>query len=219
MEMTNQIYTDAEPYRHTLNEIGVRCCTDKSTITHCYLGNYAKYFESWRNNEFTLLEIGVAEGGSIKMWREYFPKAKVYGIDINPDCAGDGIFIGSQNDPYFMASVLDKIGAPDVIIDDGSHIGIDMINTFKLLFRIVREGGYYIIEDTHCFYNLHYSEHSGVFEYFTGLAKDVDVAGRAMTGNTEYAINHGMTDPPVPEFSRYLKAMHIHPSLWIFERK
>lgn len=202
-----------------LNEIGLQCKTDKSTITHCYLDNYSKYFESWRHKEFTLLEIGVADGKSIMMWRQYFPLAKVYGIDINPDCAGEGIFIGNQTDLDFMASVMNKIGAPDIIIDDGSHIGSDMIHSFKTLFRWVNSGGFYIVEDTHCFYNAHYAGASNVFGFFTGLCEHVDVAGRAMTGNAEYAINHGMTDPPVPEFSRYLNAIHIHPSLWIFERR
>ena len=202
-----------------LNDIGLQYKTDKSTITHCYLGNYEKYLESWREKEFNLLEIGVAGGASIAMWREYFPKAKVYGIDNNPDCAGEGIFIGSQTDHNFLNQTMDKIGGMSLIIDDGSHVGHDMISTFKLLFPKLLSGGYYVVEDTHCIYSPHYEQGSGAFNYFTGLAKDVDVAGRAMTGNQDYAINHLMVDPPVPTFSRYLKAIHIHPSLWIYERK
>src|SRR3990167_8698218 len=97
-----------------LNEIGLKYKTDKSTITHCYLDNYEKHISQWRDKEFNLLEIGVAGGASIKMWREYFPKAKVYGIDNNPDCAAEGIFIGSQNDITFMADVLTKIGGTDI---------------------------------------------------------------------------------------------------------
>lgn len=203
----------------SLNEIGVKHATDKSTITHCYLDNYEKHLGSWRDKEFTLLEIGVAGGASIKMWREYFPNAKVYGIDNNPECAGDGIFIGSQTDLDFMASVMNRIGAPDIIIDDGSHIGHDMINSFKALFRWVVSGGYYIIEDTHCLYSEHYNQGSNAFQFFTGLVRDVDVAGRAMTGNAQYAIDHGMLEPSVPEYSRFLKAIHFYPSLYIFERK
>lgn len=203
----------------TLNEIGVKHATDKSTITHCYLDNYAKHLEHRRNEPLTILEIGVAGGASIKMWREYFPNAKVYGIDNNPDCAGEGIFIGDQNDLNFMVKVMTDIGGVDIIIDDGSHVGHDMINSFKMLFRAVKNGGYYVVEDTHCLYSEHYNQGSKAFEFFTGLVKDVDVAGRAMTGNQDYAINHGMTEPPVPEYSRYLKAIHFYPSLYIFERK
>lgn len=201
-----------------LNDLGVKHGTDKSTITHCYLDNYTRYFEPWREKEFNLLEIGVAGGGSMRMWREYFPKAKIYGIDNEPNCAGEGVFIGNQNDTGFINYVVQQTGPLSIIIDDGSHEGPFTIKSFKELFKGVVSGGYYVVEDTHCFYSPTYAKGSGVFEFFSSLAKDVDIAGRAMTGNREYAINHGMTDPPVPEFSRHLHAMHIHTSLWIFER-
>jgi hypothetical protein len=133
IELTEQVELIKQPLK-TLNELGVEHKTDKSTITHCYLNNYAKYFESWRDKEFVLLEIGVASGASIRMWREYFPKAKVYGIDNNPDCAGEGIFIGSQIDAAFLDEVLEKIGTPSIIIDDGSHYAPNTIFSFKHLY-------------------------------------------------------------------------------------
>ncbi len=209
----------------TLNEIGLKHKTDKASTTHGYLDNYAKYLESWRNKKFVLLEIGVASGASIKMWREYFPNAKVYGIDNNPDCAGEGIFIGSQTDVEFLNKVFAEIGAPDIIIDDGSHVGQDMVDTFRMLFSIINSGGYYILEDTHCIYSEHYSgafQSNGrtlAYNYFSDMPYHVDVAGRAMTGNAQYAIDSGIQDPPVPEFSRLLSAIHIHPSVRIFERR
>lgn len=209
-----------------LNEIGVKHGTDKSTITHHYLDNYSKYFESWRYKAFTLLEIGVASGASIRMWREYFPNAKVYGIDNNPDCAGDGIFIGSQADPAFLDSVLAQIGIPDIIIDDGSHFGPSTIQTFQHLFPKMAAGGYYVVEDTHCFYCPTYGEAppygqgmSEVYKFFTSLPAHVDVFGRAMCGNPEVAINASIETPPVPEYSRILDSMHIHTSLWFLKRK
>lgn len=214
------IYTDMEPSKYSLNDIGVKYKTDKSTITHCYLDNYERHVEKWRNEEITILEIGVAGGASIKMWREYFPKAKVYGIDNNPDCAGDGVFIGDHNDGVFLHLILSQLGKIDLLIDDGSHVGNDMKTLFKSIFPVyLKEGGLYCVEDTHCLYSEHYNQGSDAFQFFTGLVRDVDVAGRAMTGNQDYAINHGMTDPPVPEYSRYLKAIHFYPSLYIFERK
>lgn len=218
--MNNEVYTDKEPSRYSLNDLGLKHKTDKSTITHCYLDNYEKHIAQWRDKEITILEIGVAGGASIKMWREYFPKAKVYGIDNNPDCKGEGIFIGDHNNVKFMAEVMMSIGKCDLIIDDGSHVGHDMKTLFLMLFRHgLNPNGLYCVEDTHCLYSEHYNQGSDAFQFFTGLVKHVDVAGRAMTGNQDYAINHGMTDPPVPEYSRYLKAIHFYPSLYIFERK
>ena len=214
----------------TLNEIGLRHKTDKSTMTHHYLGVYEHYLAAWRDKEFTLLEIGVASGSSLKMWREYFPKAKIVGIDINPDCAGYceppiEVFIGSQTDAGFLDSVLAKIGVPDVIISDGSHVGDEEVLTFKHLFPKLTPNGFYFLEDTHTLYNNHYSgsfESNGrtkAYNFFTDLVYHTDVAGRGMCGCAEFCINHPSTEPPVPEFSRILDSMHIHPSLWLFKRK
>lgn len=211
----------------SLDDIFIECQTDKSSQTHCYAQTYEKYFESWRDKEFTLLELGIGSGGSIKAWRQYFPKAKIYGIDNNPDCAGDGIFIGSQTDVIFLQKVFDEIGTPDLIIDDCSHYGPFTIETFKLLFKKINPGGYYVVEDTAAFYDKTYGEApdfgkgmSDVFKFFTSLACDVDVHGRGMTGNTEYAL--AVENPnfaPVPEYSRHLDSIYIHPSLWLFKRK
>lgn len=210
----------------TLDELGLKHKTDKSSMTHCYLDNYEKYFSEWRDKEFVFLELGVAAGNSIRMWREYFSKAKVYGIDNNPNCVMDGVFIGSQVDTVFLDKVLSEIGIPNIIIDDASHYAPNTINTFKYLFPQMANRGYYFVEDTHCFYDETYGcaptygkGMSEVFNFFTSLACDVDVYGRAMTGNTEYAINSGIEVPPVPKFSRILDSIHMHPSLWLFKRK
>lgn len=212
----------------TLDELGLKHKTDKASSTHGYLKIYEQYLSSWRDKEFTLLELGVAAGNSLKMWKEYFPKARVYGIDNNPDCAGygEGIFIGSQTDTIFLDNVLWKIGIPDIVIDDGSHYGPDTIITFRNLFPKIAAGGYYVIEDTHCFYDQTYGcappygqGMSEVFKFFSGLASHIDVHGRGMCGNAEFAINHPTQVPPIPEFSRILDSIHIHPSLWWFKRR
>lgn len=211
----------------TLDEIGLECKTDKASSTHGYLATYEKYFAEMRDKEFVLLELGVAAGASIKMWKSYFPNAKVYGIDTNVDCAGEDIFIGSQNDPDFLRDVLGVIGLPNVVIDDASHYGPSTIETFKHLFPKIAGGGFYFVEDTHCFYDVTYGcappfgqGMSEVFNFFTSLACDVDVHGRGMTGNTEYALKvENPNFAPVPEYSHILDSIHIHPSLWLFKRK
>lgn len=211
----------------TLNEIGLKTGTDKSTVTHCYLDKYENYFDSMRGSEFTLLEIGVGNGSSIAMWREYFPKAKVYGIDINEGCKAEGIFIGSQVDIGFLDSVLERIGVPDVIIDDGSHFAPFTIATFEHLFPKLSNGGLYFVEDTACFYDSTYGQAppfnegmSNVFKFFTSLACDVDVQGRGYSGNAEYAMKvENENFAPVPKYSPILESMHIHCGLWLFKRR
>jgi cephalosporin hydroxylase len=207
----------------TLQEIGIKHGTDKAT-SHFYMDNYEKLLGSWREKEFTLLEIGVASGASIKMWREAFPKARIYGMDINPDCAGEGIFIGSQTDKSFLDSVLAQTGPLDVVIDDGSHMGTDIINTFKMLLSLINSGGLYCVEDCHCFYEPHYSggkQNNGrteVYNFFSDIPYHIDVAGRGMSGSQEFAINYPSSPVSVPEYSRLIRSMHVFPSLWIFER-
>ena len=52
-----------------------------------YFDIYDQYFSKYRDKEIVFVEIGVFQGGSLQMWKEYFgPKAKIYGIDINPEC-------------------------------------------------------------------------------------------------------------------------------------
>lgn len=211
---------------NTLHEIGLKHSTDKAT-THLYMGNYEKYLSSLRDKEFVLLEIGVGNGSSISMWKEAFPKAKVYGIDINVDCAGEGIFIGSQTDTEFLDKVLLEIGTPNVLIEDGSHYAPYTIETFKYLFPKISNGGFYFIEDTACFYDSTYGcappfneGMSEVFKFFTSLACDVDIHGRGYCGNAEYAMQ--LDNPnfaPVPKYSPILESMHIHTGLWLFKRR
>ncbi|MBN2758926.1 MAG: hypothetical protein JXQ79_00380 [Rhodobacteraceae bacterium] len=83
---------------------------------HHYLPLYDRYFQTWRGTSVRFLEIGVAEGGSMAMWRRYFgPEAVIFGIDINEACRQyDGVDgqvrIGSQDDPSFLESVISEMG-------------------------------------------------------------------------------------------------------------
>src|SRR5882757_9979464 len=65
---------------------------------------------------------------------------------------GINIFKGSQVDKEFLRNVIKKIGNPDIIIDDGSHVNEHMIDTFKILFPLLKDGGVYVVEDTQTSY-------------------------------------------------------------------
>lgn len=94
------------------------------------------------------MEVGVKEGGSIRMWCEYFANASVVGVDIN-DPPGEypeaTIVIGDAT----RAETFEHLDNFDVIIDDGSHRLFDQINTFHLLWPKLNPGGVYLIEDIH----------------------------------------------------------------------
>jgi len=130
------------------------------------------------------LEIGCQRGGGLETARRYFgDKAKVYGIDIDPNCRTlndkpfiDKVFVGDQSNPDFLESVSKQIGAIDIVMDDGSHEAFDQIVAFLVLFPKLAERGTYLIEDTCCaFYPTHRKLFYGltVFDYFQGLAEQL----------------------------------------------
>ena len=108
--------------------------------TH-YADLYDRHFGPYRGKPIRMLEIGVFEGGSLELWREYFgPQAIIFGIYINPDCATKAdepnqVRIGSQADPDFLKSVVAEMGGVDIVLDDGSHIAAHQRSAFAPCFR------------------------------------------------------------------------------------
>lgn len=94
-----------------------------------------------------ILEVGVLDGESLKMWQALFPTGDVTGVDNNEDAVwpeGTHRVICNQNDPR-LAKMLE--GSFDLIVDDASHYGLATQQTFLNLFPLVKPGGYYVIED------------------------------------------------------------------------
>lgn len=131
--------------------------TDKEGV-HFYAQHYQRHFAEMRKRRITILEIGIggysdpkAGGESLRMWKSFFPKAQVVGLDISDKSAHQTsrikTFCGSQTDTEFLERVIREIGQPDIIIDDGSHLNQDVIQSFSILFPKLKEGGFYCIED------------------------------------------------------------------------
>jgi hypothetical protein len=125
--------------------------------TH-YFPIYERHFAPWRGRTMTFLEIGVAKGGSLDMWRRYFgPMAHIVGVDIDRKCKaheaeGISVRIGDQSDTGFLQAVLDEFGVPDVVLDDGSHEMAHMAATFDFLYPQMGKNAVYMIEDLHTAY-------------------------------------------------------------------
>jgi hypothetical protein len=127
-----------------------------------YFDVYHRHFEKYRNKPITILEIGVSHGGSLQMWKNYFgEKAKIYGIDINPNCKSleeenINILIGSQSDRSFLRKVKEQIPPIDILIDDGGHTMKQQIISFEELFQHVKPNGTYLCEDINSSYWLYF---------------------------------------------------------------
>jgi len=167
-----------------LYDIGDRHGTDKAGERHL-LRVYEEYFEPLRTKELVLVEIGVLGGASLRMWREYFPRARIFGVDIDPEAeahAGDRIdvMIGSQSDTRFLDGLLERTGRPDIVLDDGSHLARDQITTLLHLWRYVKPGGIYVVEDLHTSYmpayNMRWRERGTTVEFLKDIADDVNEA-------------------------------------------
>ena len=130
---------------------------------HDYIEKYVAHFSPLKNKKNTILEIGIGGysgqltgGSSLRMWKHYFKKSQIYGIDIHDKSHVEEhritAFQGSQDDENFLKQVVDSIGVIDIVIDDGSHINENVINSFKILFPSLSENGMYVIEDTQTSY-------------------------------------------------------------------
>jgi cephalosporin hydroxylase len=125
-----------------------------------YFFIYDRIFKRFLEKEepIRMLEIGVQNGGSLEIWKKYLPQGSViHGVDIDKRCTqlkfSDGILfhLGSTTDTTFMKETFCNIQF-DVIIDDGSHVCKDVIQTFEYLFPRMKNGGCYIVEDMHTSY-------------------------------------------------------------------
>lgn len=138
----------------TLDDIGIEAGTDKSSKKHNYLVNYERALGHLRHHDVKLLEIGVFNGSSLRMWREFFQNGRIIGVDNKPHAlqhSGDRIQVvfGDQSDADCLQAIADEHGPFDVVVDDGSHVWSHQILTLQTLLPAVRSGGIYIIEDMH----------------------------------------------------------------------
>ena len=125
-----------------------------------YFPIYEQWFAPYRGKEIVFVEVGVQNGGSIQMWRNYFGKdAKIVGVDIDARCkqfedADENIFveIGSQDDENFWRTFKEKYPRVDILLDDGGHQYNQQITTFHEMFPHIKDGGLYMCEDCHTSY-------------------------------------------------------------------
>lgn len=139
--------------------------TDKNTV-HSYLDLYQQWFEGKKDTAKNVLEVGIAyEGGSIRLWYDYFKNATVYGIDVIPlhnmwhniinvkDPYNENHKIelhnscDAYNESWFNETFLNKGIKCDILIDDGPHTLESMVRFIQLYSQIMTDDGMLIIED------------------------------------------------------------------------
>ncbi|MBK9248055.1 MAG: class I SAM-dependent methyltransferase [Ignavibacteria bacterium] len=182
-----------------------------------YFDIYERHFSRFRHREIVILEIGVYQGGSLQMWKDYFgPQAKIYGIDNNPQCKqleeeNITIFTGSQSDRKFLKSIKASIPKIDILIDDGGHTMQQQIVSFEELFDHVSDDGVYLCEDLHTSYWLKDGgghKRTGTFiEYSKNF---IDAL------NAHHSEQKRLT---VTDFTNQVNSIHYYDSMLVIEKK
>ncbi|GGP51226.1 class I SAM-dependent methyltransferase [Streptomyces abikoensis] len=140
-----------------LAELALRHGSDKWGI-HEYTPHYEHHFARYRDRPVTVVEIGVggyddpeAGGGSLRMWKRYFRRGLIHGVDITDKSSHAEprvtTSVADQSDPASLAALADRIGPIDIVIDDGSHVSAHVVTAFSTLFPRLRPGGLYVVED------------------------------------------------------------------------
>jgi hypothetical protein len=205
----------------TLDELAIKHSTDKSSKDHQYTLRYSMYLEQYRDVEFNLLEIGVFDGASVKMWKDYFPKATIVAIDIDTRCKQYEedrihIHIGDQTDVNFLLSVYEQYKHFEVILDDGGHSWKQQIVSFETLFPKLSNGGLYFVEDLHTSYRVEsvWDDYSitGV-NYFKTMVDKVNLTGKSFCGYKEIG------NQPLDYFERNVDFIHFYKSVLAIGKK
>jgi hypothetical protein len=139
-------------YETDLCRIAARHGTDKGPS---YTRVYYELLMNARSEPLRLLEIGVYNGGSLHMWREFLPNAALFAIDIDERClaiereiANTMVRLVDQGNRAQLRRFIDETGGEfDVVIDDGGHTMAQQVTAFEELFPHVVTGGAYVIED------------------------------------------------------------------------
>lgn len=141
--------------RLSLTQLCDKYKSDKCDAGHKFIEIYEDLFSPYRDQMGSFFEIGILNGASHLMWREYFPNAEIYGIDIKDYAeksknSGIKTFVADQSNREDLKNALNYFkNSFDVILDDGGHAMDHQQVSFGFLFKQLNKGGYYIIEDVH----------------------------------------------------------------------
>jgi len=133
-----------------LHALGLKYGTDKATF-HQFCDFYEEHLPPRIGR---LLEIGVMDGASLRMWRDFYPDAEIVGVDNLRTPEVDGVTVLKGDAPDW--DLLKTLGTFDVIVDDGSHMTADQQRTFEWMYPALNPGGWYILEDLHTSYTPRY---------------------------------------------------------------
>ena len=185
-----------------------------------------------RDEVKTVLEIGVWQGQALKVYRDYFPNATVYGMDIMGSCRSFEaerirIFIGDQANPDDLSKIVQQAHSFDLVIDDGGHQARQQVTSLFELLPHVRNGGLYVIEDIGTsFWPQYVGRHRPTISWLQELVSWMESKGavEAAEGSRWEAEAKASCKPPKmsPSCDRYgpiIASIHFFPAMVFIARK
>jgi hypothetical protein len=152
----NEIFNINENYDYSkLSGLAEKYTTDKHYGHDFFDKVYQLEFDKIKESAKKVVELGVHEGQSINIWREFFTNAEIIGIDFEMNRANIDDFnrVKLLEFNVNVGNTLIEFSNDnvdiDLFIDDGSHAMKDQQVVFAKLFKSIKSGGIYILEDLH----------------------------------------------------------------------
>lgn len=205
-----------------LSQLAIKHGTDKWGH-HWYTDHYHKHLKHLKDSPINLLEIGVGGyefpdrgGSSLRMWKDYFKKGRIFAIDIYDKSPLQEerikIYQGSQDNVPFLEDIYNRMNhSMHVVIDDGSHCCSHIIASFQFLFPRLDNNGVYIIEDTETSYWKDYGGNMNV----NWPGTTINYFKQFIDGQNHITIQDY---PVVPEFHHWIKSISFYRNLIIIEK-
>ena len=160
-----------------MNELCDKYNTDKGTnsidansnfLSHNYTIVYAKMFKNIKDQDLIIFECGIgtnnvkipsnmgengSPGASLRLWKDYFSKAHIYGADIDKDIIFQEPRISTgymdQTDQVSINNFFEGFNnfCPNIVIDDALHTYEAAISLYENVYPRLKSGGVYVIED------------------------------------------------------------------------
>lgn len=149
-----------------LCELAYKYGSDKCPqINHTYTTYYYDLLKDRRDTIKKVVEIGIGSseymhytpeqyqtGASLRMWRDFFPNAQIYGADIQRSMLFEDerikTFYCDQGNTKDIENLISETGSDiDLFIDDGFHLWGHQVHLCRVAMPLLDKNVIYIIED------------------------------------------------------------------------
>jgi predicted O-methyltransferase YrrM len=210
----------AIPEPTDLCRLAERHDTDKGTM---YTQVYDRWLAHVREQRLRMLEIGLYNGGSLRMWRDYLPNAVLHGIDIDArtlayqdEVPNSQVRLVDQGSAAALDAFVAELGGNyDFILDDGGHTMIQQIVSFEVLWPQVMPGGIYAIEDLGTSYYADYGgQDLGGPDTAVAYTKSlVDAVNRGHAMHPPGQVRSAVSPIALAKLRRDVASIHFHPGI------